>query len=78
MGASDLKEHSGMAPTNPYAASKVAAEIMVTSYAKSFKLPAVIIRMNNVYGPHQVSDPREFPWLLLTAISIPRVSEAIR
>lgn len=55
MGAGDLKEHSVLAPTNPYAASKAAAENMVTSYVKSFKLPAVIVRLNNVYGPHQAS-----------------------
>jgi dTDP-D-glucose 4,6-dehydratase len=51
----DLKEHSPLVPTNPYAATKAAAEHMVTSYAKSFKLPAVVIRLNNIYGPHQVS-----------------------
>ena len=54
MDAGDLKEHSVLDPTNPYAATKVAAESMVTAYAKSFKLPTVIVRLNNVYGPHQV------------------------
>ena len=53
--AGDLKEHSVLDPTNPYAATKAAAEKMVTAYAKSFKLPAVIVRLNNMYGPHQVS-----------------------
>ena len=51
----DLKEHSLLDPTNPYAATKAAAEMMVTAYARSFKIPAVVVRMNNVYGPHQVS-----------------------
>ncbi|KAK6398074.1 hypothetical protein LTR65_003154 [Meristemomyces frigidus] len=51
--AADLTEHSSLWPTNPYAASKAAAEMMVTAYARSFKLPAIVIRLNNVYGPHQ-------------------------
>ncbi|TAQ88307.1 dTDP-glucose 4,6-dehydratase [Chlorociboria aeruginascens] len=49
----DLLEHSLLAPTNPYAASKAAAEMLVQSYQKSFKLPVIIVRSNNVYGPHQ-------------------------
>ncbi len=57
-GQGDLKEHSLLEPTNPYAATKAAAEMMVTAYAKSFKLPTVIIRLNNIYGPHQVSSVR--------------------
>ena len=38
-------------PTNPYAASKVAAEALVRAYVVSYGLDAVIVRMNNVYGP---------------------------
>lgn len=49
----DVTEASILAPTNPYAASKAAAEMMVQSYQKSFKLPCIIVRSNNVYGPHQ-------------------------
>lgn len=40
-------------PTNPYAATKAAAEFLVRSYYHSFKLPIVITRGNNVYGPRQ-------------------------
>jgi UDP-glucose 4,6-dehydratase len=40
-------------PTNPYAASKAAAELMVQSYVYSYKLPVIITRSNNVYGPGQ-------------------------
>ena len=42
-----------LAPTNPYAASKAAAEFLVQSYATSFQLPIIITRGNNVYGPRQ-------------------------
>lgn len=46
-------EDSLLKPTNPYAASKAAAEMLVHSYMHSYQLPAVIIRSNNVYGPGQ-------------------------
>ena len=53
VGAADLGETSILAPTNPYSASKAAAEMMVSAYRSSFKLPLITIRANNVYGPHQ-------------------------
>ena len=40
-------------PTNPYAATKAAAEFLVRSYYHSFKLPVIITRGNNVYGSRQ-------------------------
>lgn len=46
-------EKSLLNPTNPYAATKAAAEFLVRSYYYSFKLPVVIVRCNNVYGPNQ-------------------------
>lgn len=56
-------------PTNPYAASKAACEMVIRSYwviivdsfnysymyfQHSYKLPYVMVRMNNVYGPRQI------------------------
>jgi len=50
----DLKnESSVLIPTNPYAATKAGAELIAMSYIKSYKLPIVITRGNNVYGPNQ-------------------------
>ena len=46
-------EHSILCPTNPYAATKAGAELIATSYQHSFKLPIIITRGNNVYGPNQ-------------------------
>jgi len=46
-------EHSILCPTNPYAASKAAAEMIVQSYIHSFNMPIIITRGNNVYGPLQ-------------------------
>ena len=40
-------------PTNPYSASKAAAEMIVMSYIESFNMNIKILRCNNVYGPNQ-------------------------
>ena len=46
-------ETSTLDPTNPYSATKAAAEHLVKSYYHSFKLPIIIVRGNNIYGPKQ-------------------------
>ena len=46
-------EHSVLCPTNPYAATKAGAELIAQSYSHSYKMPIIITRGNNVYGPNQ-------------------------
>ena len=46
-------ESSILVPTNPYAATKAGAEMIAMSYIKSYNLPIIITRGNNVYGPNQ-------------------------
>lgn len=46
-------EKSLLNPTNPYAASKAAAEFIVRSYGHSYNFPWIITRGNNVFGPKQ-------------------------
>ena len=46
-------EHSILCPTNPYAATKAGAELIAQSYNHSYKMPIIITRGNNVYGPNQ-------------------------
>lgn len=48
-----LDEKSMTNPTNPYSASKLGAESMAMTYYHSFKVPVVITRGNNVFGPNQ-------------------------
>ncbi|KAF1325093.1 Dtdp-glucose 4,6-dehydratase, partial [Globisporangium splendens] len=48
-----MTEDHVLEPTNPYAATKAGAEFLVKAYQRSFKLPTLITRSNNVYGPHQ-------------------------
>lgn len=49
-------ENSILCPTNPYAATKSAAELLASSYYHSYKLPVIITRGNNVYGPNQYEE----------------------
>jgi len=48
-----LDETSKMEPTNPYSAAKAGAEMLARAYITSYKMPIIITRGNNVYGPHQ-------------------------
>ncbi len=48
-----MHEESVLCPTNPYAATKAGAELIAMSYYHSFKMPIIITRGNNVYGPNQ-------------------------
>jgi dTDP-glucose 4,6-dehydratase len=47
------EETTVLRPTNPYSASKAAAEMIVRSYIESFGMNIKVIRCNNVYGPNQ-------------------------
>jgi len=48
-----MDEEEVLEPTNPYAATKAGAEFLAKSYQRSFNMPVIITRGNNVYGPHQ-------------------------
>ena len=46
-------EHSVLCPSNPYAATKAGAELIAQAYYHSYRMPIIITRGNNVYGPNQ-------------------------
>lgn len=48
-----FKETSLFAPSNPYSASKAAAEMICQSYIHSFQMPIIITRCNNAISPFQ-------------------------
>jgi len=58
-------ESCKLEPTNPYAATKAAAELLCFSYWKSFNFPVLITRSSNVYGPRQFPDKVIPKWILL-------------
>ena len=59
-------------PNSPYAASKAASDLLVRSYFKTYKFPAIITNCSNNFGP------RQFPEKLIPlAINKLKVKEAI-
>jgi UDP-glucose 4-epimerase len=48
-----IRETCSFTALNPYAASKIAGEMYINSYSKSYGLDATILRYFNVYGPRQ-------------------------
>ena len=57
-------EGSVLNPTNPYSASKAGADMLAYSYYKTFKVPVLIIRSSNNFGPYQ--HPEKFIPLFIT------------
>ena len=49
----EMNESSILCPTNPYSASKAAAEMYIRAYIYSYKLKIIISRGNNVFGYNQ-------------------------
>jgi len=58
-----IEDQTLLQPTNPYAASKAGAEHVALSYFKSWKLPVIITRSNNIYGPHQYPEKVIPKWI---------------
>tara|TARA_B110000503_G_scaffold37262_1_gene60975 strand:- start:320 stop:1345 length:1026 start_codon:yes stop_codon:yes gene_type:complete len=50
-GRSDEKHKYN--PSSPYAASKAASDLLLSSYIRTFKVPAIITNCSNNYGPKQ-------------------------
>ena len=46
-------EESKLNPTNPYAATKAAAELIINSYYSTFETDVVVTRCTNNFGPRQ-------------------------
>lgn len=46
-------ETDRLAPSSPYSAAKAAGDLLVLSYSRTHKLPVVISRCTNNYGPYQ-------------------------
>jgi dTDP-glucose 4,6-dehydratase len=54
--AGSFTEQDPLMPSNPYSASKAAADMFVLSYCRTFKLNASITRCTNNFGPYQMPE----------------------
>ena len=59
-----FSETDPLNPSSPYAASKAAADLMVLTYGTTYKLPVLITRSSNNFGPYQ--HPEKFIPLFIT------------
>lgn len=64
-------EASQLLPTNPYSATKAGAEMLVMAYGRSYGLPVITTRGNNVYGPNQFPEKLIPKFILLAMRGLP-------
>ena len=51
-----FKESDKLTPSNPYSATKAAAEMLILAYARTYEVDFVITRSANNYGPRQYEE----------------------
>ena len=61
------KEQDMLNPSNPYAATKAAAEMLVKSYIRTYGIDAIITRCTNNYGPRQFPE-KLIPKTIISAL----------
>jgi UDP-glucose 4,6-dehydratase len=69
----EADENAVLNPTNPYSASKAAAEMIVNGYRHSFKLPVITVRANNIFGIRQFPE-KLIPKSILSLIGGDKIS----
>jgi dTDP-glucose 4,6-dehydratase len=57
-------ENFVLQPSSPYAASKAGSDLLVRSFVRTYRFPALITRSSNNYGPYQF--PEKFLPLMIT------------
>jgi dTDP-glucose 4,6-dehydratase len=60
-------EQYALNPSSPYSASKAASDLLARSYFVTFKLPVVITRASNNYGPYQFPE-KLIPLMITNAL----------
>ena len=55
-GDEAIKEDHPYRPASPYAASKIASDMLALSYSHSYGMPVTVVRPFNTYGPYQKSN----------------------
>lgn len=61
-------EESPLHPSSPYSASKASADLLVSSYYRTFNLPVTISRCSNNYGPYQFPE-KLIPFMISKALN---------
>ena len=62
------KETDPLITSSPYSASKASADLLIRSFMRTYKFPAMIIRLCNNYGPYQ-NPEKLIPRIILNIIN---------
>ncbi len=68
-----MTEEHPLRPTTPYAAGKLAADVLLRSYVELFKVPVLTVRPFNNYGPRQ----NDGDYAAVIPISIARIASGL-
>ena len=60
-------EHSPLAPSSPYSASKAGGDLLVSAYCHTYGMNATVCRASNNYGPYQYPE-KLIPLCVLNAM----------
>jgi len=60
-------ESAPLQPNSPYSASKAAGDLLVLSYVRTYRFPAIITRASNNFGPNQYPE-KVIPLFITNAI----------
>ena len=63
-----FSETSTFAPNSPYAASKAAADHLCRAYYRTYRVPTIVLRPSNNFGPYQFPE-KLIPLAILRAIA---------
>ncbi len=63
----EADESYPLEPNSPYSASKAGSDLLARSYFRTFKVPVVITRASNNYGPYQFPE-KLIPLMILNAL----------
>jgi len=66
IGKGSFREEDALNPSSPYSACKGGADLLVQAYQKTYRLPVVITRTTNNFGPYQYPE-KLIPLLILRA-----------
>ena len=63
----EADEEFPLRPSSPYAASKAASDLLALSYVRTYRMPIVVTRASNNYGPYQFPE-KLIPLMIANAL----------
>lgn len=68
----EADENFPLQPSSPYSASKAGSDLLALSYLKTYKIPVIVTRASNNYGPYQFPE-KLIPLMISNALENKRL-----